>query len=65
MKILINKIIANLGYLLIICGMLIAEKVSTHATWRNIIKDNFWRIILVLIVIVISELIVKFIKENK
>jgi predicted permease len=65
MKTLVNKIISNLGYILIICGMLIAEKVSTHATWGNIIKDNFGRIIFILIVIVVSELIIKYIKENK
>ncbi|MBS5956432.1 MAG: hypothetical protein KIC73_05890 [Clostridiales bacterium] len=65
MKNLINKIIANLGYIIIICGMLIAEKISTQAIWANIIKDNFWRIIFILIVIVVSELIVKYIKENK
>lgn len=45
--------------------MLIAEKISTQAIWANIIKDNFWRIIFILIVIVVSELIVKYIKENK
>lgn len=65
MKELINKILENLGYILIIGGMLIAEKVSTHATWVNVIKENFWRIIFILIVIVVSDLIVKYIKENK
>ncbi|WP_313069854.1 hypothetical protein [Lacrimispora sp.] len=65
MKTLLNKIISNLGYILIICGMLIADKVTTHAKWVNIIKDNTWRIIFVLIVIVVSELIIKYIKDNK
>jgi hypothetical protein len=65
MKAILNKIIANLGYIIIIGGLLVGEKIKTHVTWEIIIKENFWRMIFWVIIAIIVDMIVKYYKDNK
>ena len=54
-----------LGYILIIGGMILGVKKSTGATWGNVIKSEFWTIILVVIIAIIAEEAIKYYKRNK
>ncbi len=65
MKKIILKIIDYLGYILIFAAMIIGTKVSTHATWVNVIRSEFWNMIFVLIVIIFTKVAVKIIKDIK
>ncbi len=65
MRTIIDKIISILGYIFIIGGMILGEKFSTNATWGNVIKSEFWRIIFILIVGIIVEIIIKNYKKYK
>ncbi|WP_313186355.1 hypothetical protein [Lacrimispora sp.] len=60
-----DKLIGMWGYILIIAGMILAERKSTGAAWGNIIKSEFWTIILVVIIGIITEEAVKYYKRNK
>jgi hypothetical protein len=62
---ILNKIKENYGIFIIIVGMLLGDKVSTHASWWIIIRDNFWSIILSLIVWIISGIIIKYYMDNR
>lgn len=64
MKRIIKKIINNLGYILLIAAMIVGAKVSTNATWINVIKSEFWNIIFVLIVIIIAEIVLRILKDE-
>ncbi len=56
---------SNYATVSIIVGILLAEKVSTKATWWNILKSEFWEIILVISVGLIASAIIKYYKSNK
>ncbi|WP_394523329.1 hypothetical protein [Lacrimispora sp. JR3] len=60
-----EKLISAWSYIAIIVGILLAEKVSTKATWWNILKSEFWEIILVIFVGLIASAIIKYYKSNK
>jgi hypothetical protein len=60
-----NLIRGNYGVIIIIVGMLLSEKVSTRASWWNIIQDNFWGIILSLFIWIISGIIIKYYMDNR
>lgn len=60
-----DKIIGNMGYVFIIGGMILGIKFSTNATWGNVIKSEFWRIILIIIIGITVETIVKNYKKYK
>ena len=65
MKSIILNIIDYLGYVLIFAAIIIGTKVSTHATWINVIRSEFWNMIFVLIVIIVTKVTVKIIKDIK
>ncbi|MDW2797277.1 hypothetical protein RZO55_06770 [Clostridium boliviensis] len=65
MKKIILKIIDYLGYVLIFASIIIGTKVSTHATWINVIRSEFWNMIFVLVVIIVAEVIIKIVKDKK
>ncbi len=64
MKTIKDNMITIIGCIFIIGGMLLAEKHSTNASWVNIIKSEFWEIILIIIVTVVLDVIIRIIKDN-
>lgn len=65
MRKIANIIKENYGIIIIIAGMLLGEKVSTHASWWIIMRDNFWGIILLLLFWVILGIIIKYYMDNR
>ena len=65
MKKIIDKIISAWSYIAIIAGLLLGEKAATNATWWNIIKSEYWEIILVIVIGMIASAIIKYYKSNK
>lgn len=59
-----KKIILNLGYIIIIGGIIISEKVKSGAPWLSIIQSEFINILFIIIVAVIVELILRIIKSD-
>lgn len=59
-----KKIILNLGYIIIIGGIIINEKVKSGAPWLSIIQSEFINILFIIIVAVIVELILRIIKSD-
>ncbi len=59
------KIIGILSYIIIIAGLIMGEKVSTNATLWNIIKSEFWKIIFIISVGIITEVVVGYYRKNK
>lgn len=59
-----KRIVLNLGYIIIIGGIIISEKVKSGAPWLNIIRSEFINILLIIIVAVIVELVLRIIKND-
>ncbi len=59
-----NRIIGNCGYIFIIVGMIVGEKVSTNAAWVNIIKSEFWQILFIVIIGIIAETLIKILIDK-
>lgn len=55
----------NYVVIIIIAAMLIGDKVSTRASWWNIIRDNFGDIILSLFLWIILGIIIKYYIDNR
>ncbi len=58
-KNIIKKIIHNLGYITIIGGIIVGEKIKSGAPWINIIRSELSSIILIIIIAVIVELVLR------
>jgi hypothetical protein len=65
MRKIANLIKNNYGIIVIIVAMLIGDKVSTLASWWNIIRDNLLGIMLSLFIWVISGIIIKYYMDNR
>lgn len=62
---IIKKIIIhNLGYITIIGGIIIGEKIKSGAPWINIIRSELSNIIFIFVIAVIVELILKITKSD-
>lgn len=60
MKKITEKLIGSWSYIAIIAGMLLGEKAATKATWWNVIKSEYWEIILVIVIGMIASVIIKY-----
>ncbi|MEY8355465.1 hypothetical protein AALB39_19190 [Lachnospiraceae bacterium 54-53] len=59
-----QKLMNNLGYIVIIGGILLGEKTRTGAAWGNIIKSCSWEILLIIVVGVFTEIIMRILKDH-
>ncbi len=59
-----KMIISNLGYIIIICGIIIGEKIKSGAPWINIVRSESMSILFVIMTAVIVELVLRVIKRD-
>jgi len=59
-----KKIIHNLGYIIIIGGIIVSEKIKSGAPLINIIRSEFINILFVFITAIVVELVLRIIKSD-